>query len=78
MIIHIPHDGVVKELMYEVDDTATRGKPLLMIELEGEEEEGEEEGEWVGEEGDCGWWEGGGWVWVGGERESGWGERWLP
>lgn len=30
----MPYDGVVKELMYEVDDVATKGKPLMMIAVE--------------------------------------------
>ena len=36
MTIYVPYDGVVKELMYEVDDIATKGKPLMMVEVEGE------------------------------------------
>ena len=36
MTIYVPYDGVVKELMYEVDDVATKGKPLMMIEVEGD------------------------------------------
>ena len=36
--IYVPYDGVVKELMYEVDDIATKGKPLMMIEVEGDVE----------------------------------------
>ena len=36
MTIYVPYDGVVKELMYEVDDIATKGKPLMMIEVEGD------------------------------------------
>ena len=43
MTIYVPYDGVVKELMYEVDDVATKGKPLMMIEVEGD----------VGAEGTC-------------------------
>ncbi len=31
--ISIPHDGVVKKLMYAEDDTAIKDKPLLMIEV---------------------------------------------
>ena len=34
--IYVPYDGVVKELMYEVDDIATKGKPLMMVEVEGD------------------------------------------
>ena len=36
MTIYVPYDGVVKELMYEVDDVTTKGKPLMMVEVEGE------------------------------------------
>ena len=36
--IYVPYDGVVKELMYEVDDVATKGKPLMLIEVEGDVE----------------------------------------
>ena len=36
--IYIPYDGVVKELMYEVNDIATKGKPLMLIEVEGDVE----------------------------------------
>ena len=36
--IYVPYDGVVKELMYEVDDIATKGKPLMLIEVEGDAE----------------------------------------
>ena len=39
--IYVPYDGIVKELMYEVDDVATAGQPLLTIELAEEEDEGE-------------------------------------
>jgi len=39
--IYVPYDGVVKELMYEVNDTATKGKPLLTVEVEEDESEGE-------------------------------------
>ena len=35
----VPYDGVVHQLMYEIDDVATRGKPLVMIEIEGEDTE---------------------------------------
>ena len=38
MTIYVPYDGVVKELMYEVDDVATKGKPLMLIEVEGDVE----------------------------------------
>ena len=44
MTIYVAYDGIVKELMYEVDDVATAGQPLLTIELTEEEDEGE--GEW--------------------------------
>ena len=43
MTIYVPYDGNVKELMYEVDDVATAGQPLLTIELAEEEEDA---GEW--------------------------------
>ena len=36
MTIYVPYDGVVKELMYEVDDVATKGKPLMMVEVDGD------------------------------------------
>jgi pyruvate/2-oxoglutarate dehydrogenase complex dihydrolipoamide acyltransferase (E2) component len=36
--IYVPYDGVVKELMYEVDDVATKGEPLMTIEVEGDME----------------------------------------
>ena len=36
--IYVPYDGVVKELMYKVDDVATKGKPLMLIEVEGDVE----------------------------------------
>lgn len=36
--IYIPYDGVVKEIVCEADEIATLGKPLLMIELDEEEE----------------------------------------
>ena len=36
--IYVPYDGVVKELMYKVDDVATKGKPLMLIEVEGDME----------------------------------------
>lgn len=36
--IYVPYDGVVKKLMYEVGDVATKGKPLLMVEVDGEGE----------------------------------------
>jgi len=39
--IYVPYDGVVKELMYKVNDTATKGKPLLTVEVEEDESEGE-------------------------------------
>ena len=42
--IYVAYDGIVKELMYEVDDVATAGQPLLTIELAEEQDEGE--GEW--------------------------------
>ena len=38
MTIYVPYDGVVKELMYEVNDIATKGKPLMTIEVEGDME----------------------------------------
>lgn len=41
--IYVAYDGIVKELMYEVDDVATAGQPLLTIELA--EEQDEDEGE---------------------------------
>ena len=34
--IHCPYEGVVKELMYEVEDVATKDHPFLMIEVEDE------------------------------------------
>ncbi|XP_011404664.1 PREDICTED: lipoamide acyltransferase component of branched-chain alpha-keto acid dehydrogenase complex, mitochondrial-like [Amphimedon queenslandica] len=37
--IYCPHDGVIKELMYEVDDIAKKDEPLVTIEISGEEEE---------------------------------------
>ena len=36
MTIYVPYDGVVNELMYKVDEVATKGKPLMMIEMEGD------------------------------------------
>ena len=36
--ISVPYDGVVKKLMYEVDGTAVKDKPLMIIEVEGEGE----------------------------------------
>ena len=36
MVIYSPYDGVVRELMYEVGDIATKGKPVVMIEVEEE------------------------------------------
>ena len=55
--LYVPFNGIVRELMYEVDDTATKDQPLIMVEVEGEEEEGgceeeESEGEWVEVEGE--------------------------
>lgn len=38
--IYVPFDGIVRELMYEVDDTAIRDKPLIMVEVEEASEEG--------------------------------------
>ena len=43
--------------MYEVDETATKDQPLIMVEVEGEEEEGGCE---EGGEGESGWGEEGG------------------
>ena len=37
--IYCPYDGVVKELMYEVDDIAKKDEPLVTIEVSGEGEE---------------------------------------
>ena len=38
--LYVPFNGIVRELMYEVDETATKDQPLIMVEVEGEEEEG--------------------------------------
>ena len=38
--IFVPFDGVVKELMHEVDEVATKGEPLLMVEIDGAGEDG--------------------------------------
>ncbi|XP_064385714.1 lipoamide acyltransferase component of branched-chain alpha-keto acid dehydrogenase complex, mitochondrial-like isoform X2 [Halichondria panicea] len=35
--ISVPYDGVVSKLMYEVDDTAVKDKPLMIIDVDGEE-----------------------------------------
>ena len=35
--VYSPFDGVVKELLYAVDDLASQGKPLVMIEVKGSE-----------------------------------------
>jgi len=43
--IHVPYDGIVKELMYEVGEIATLGVPLIMVEVEGSAE---------GDSGGCG------------------------
>lgn len=43
--IYVPFDGIVRELMYEVDETAIRDKPLIMVEVEEESEEGRRGGE---------------------------------
>ncbi len=40
MTISVPYDGVVSKLMYEVDDTAVKDKPLMIIDVDGEEGEG--------------------------------------
>ena len=55
--LYVPFNGVVRELMYEVDETATKDQPLIMVEVEGEEEEGGCE---EGGEGESGWGEEGG------------------
>ena len=34
--IYIPYSGVIQELMYEVDDIATKDEPLLTIDTEDE------------------------------------------
>ena len=34
--IYIPYSGIIQELMYEVDDVATKGEPLLTIETDDE------------------------------------------
>ncbi len=34
--IHVPYDGVIKQLMYEVGDIATLGNPLIMLEIDGD------------------------------------------
>ena len=34
-----PYEGTVRELMYKVDDEATKDKPFMMVELEEEEED---------------------------------------
>ena len=36
--IYCPFDGVVTELMYQVDDIAKKDEPLIMIEVEDEGE----------------------------------------
>lgn len=68
--LYVPFNGVVRELMYEVDETATKDQPLIMVEVEGEEEEGGCE---EGGEGESGWGEGGGRERIGmrEEREKG-------
>ena len=38
--LYVPFNGIVRELMYEVDETATKDQPLIMVEVEGEGEEG--------------------------------------
>ena len=35
--IYCPYDGVVQELMYEVDDIAKKDEPLLTVEIEDED-----------------------------------------
>lgn len=40
MTVYIPYDGVIKQLMYEVGAIATKGKPLVMVEVEGGASEG--------------------------------------
>lgn len=42
MTISVPYDGIVKKLMYDVDQTATKDKPLMIIDVDGE---GQKEGE---------------------------------
>ncbi len=39
MTISVPYDGVVSKLMYEVDDTAIKDKPLMIIDVDGEDGE---------------------------------------
>ena len=38
MTVYVPFDGVIKQLMYEEGAIATKGMPLLMVEVEGEAE----------------------------------------
>lgn len=40
MTVYVPYDGVIKQLMYEVGAVATKGEPLLMVEVAGEPNEG--------------------------------------
>lgn len=41
MTVYVPYDGIIRKLMYEVGAVATKGEPLVMVEVDGESAEGE-------------------------------------
>ena len=40
MTVYVPFDGIITKLMYEEGAVATKGEPLLMVEVEGQASEG--------------------------------------